>query len=610
MADPFDYQIIAEGSDLWAFYELYRHTVRALANWSETTVLSTQEYLHLHEKDIGGGLQEYKMWGYLKAFVESLGPDLREKLKRVVFCFSFEDFLQPSVSIEACLRQDFYWYALNEPSKQELVGMDFKRTGSNALTRPDPSKITDHLPETLKDCSWLQLYMLQGNPRVEVLQAVLPATPAVLNAAMTRHARHGSYQFSIYGYELKEGAILSPQEVLLLNMAFLIHVWTWNHDLRAAHGLRRLVHDQLRTVDIEVRKALENIRAVGHSLQGLQRVLIASEPDLHERNREGSMFQVPHTLMDWTVKDTETYFRRFTKIVAGQQQKFRRLARFVELCGWQLPVDRVAVGDRERARATWMATRCLTRRALGRESARLVSPDQIALAVLLGLDWEDADYLPVRVAKTLEGFKPRDSDDKLMEALWLVKARRRDLDWTSTHRKVARDNAKASFQVSWKSVQQEPEVGVLRQFMDSGMLSFATDDATLEVLKIPKPRDTSSEFLKPLYDLALALSSQRRRLDEKLAHLSEVVIETTRSGNRHQTQVRFQMDALLPGRVGMPGSGEINQPLGELGLFFGSERAIHLEGRSLDAGVYIPAESGRSSIVIMLQGRDDEETLR
>ncbi|HYF51131.1 MAG TPA: hypothetical protein VEJ63_17080 [Planctomycetota bacterium] len=608
MVNALDYQILEKNSELGAFYELYAHTMRELANWSETTVLSAQEYLHLHEKDIGAGPHDYRMWTYLKAFVESLSPALREKLASVIFCFSFENFPQPSVSIETCLRQEFYWYRLKNPAKERLQPRDLSHTSANVMERPAPSIIKDDLPGLLKPCAWIQPYMLQKNSSLDVLQTIQPGKAAVVRRLIARHEQHGSYQFSIYGYELKERATLSPQEVLLLNMAFLIHVWTWNHDLRAAHGLRRLVQEQFEKIDTDVRKALDNIRAFGHSLKGFRSVLIPADKQLYEKNHDGSMFKKPHTILDWDVAQTATYFRDFTKIVADQQ-RFVRLSRFVQLCGWKLPVTQVTEASKARARATWLSTRYLTRRALASNNAGRCSPDQIALAVLLGLDWEEADYLPVRIEKRIEDVLADATEDQLMETLCLTKQGRRDLDWPGVNRTIKRDKANATFKVSWSSVHETPETGMLRQFMDSGMLSFSNDDTRLEMLRIPKPRDTNSEFLRPLHDLTLSLSAQRRRKDETLAQLKEVVIETSKSSKGSQTQVRFQMDAVLPQRLGAAGEGEISQPLGELGLFFGAERATRFEGgRALDAGVYLLSENGLSAIVIILQDNQDAET--
>jgi hypothetical protein len=620
------------GDALDQFLYLYNPGVETLINWSEAEVLH-KAFLHLHEDDIGP-IGEYRLWKYLRTFVMSLG-DLRASIKRIVFCYSHEESA-PSPP-DLCKRTEFYYCELNDVTKNKLEASDFTYPNGTMEKRPRPLPVKPDLARILGSSHWIQPYMLMAQEEKFSLHKLLRNGPGIVDSLANRHGDPRSYQFSILGYEMKpEHELLSSAEQTFLELAYLIHAWTWNHDLSSTHRIRNVVTTALqqgRTEWAAVSQSMANVsKNIESIFSNLQDLVVSSEENLNliiplrkarwaAMQYADSLFESPHDRSMWDPKS----FPGFLQKAFMQSNKEQQLADFVRSCGWsdaeiEVPQDPKLVTQ---ACGTWLATKLLTRRAL--DTRTKLSFDQLALSVLFGIDGAGSADLPITVMRTVTQAtdSPLQTEDQLLGLLRLRYRPGDKLNWPQTEWEIEPPQAmnEGRFSVFWNRPIEE-NAPALATFVRSGMLASAPQEQGQEVFAVPNLIDTSrqivsGEFLKAVYDTARAVVIQHNKRAEGLTKPTRVLIEErtilgARSSPVKRATITFELNGILPRKaittLGEPGDpvGELGGPLVALSKFFGHPEPIHLlGGEPATSGVFVIARESGSDVLINLEGSSE-----
>lgn len=606
---------MADADRFSVFKTLYTGCVARVVRWSEGEVLSP-EYLHLHEMDIGIETQGYRLGQYIMSFLQSLGP-LTRAFARIVFCYSYEETDQayPACPPSRCKRDSFYWYQIAIPSDREPAYSDITFPGGGVDTNwSEPARLAT-LRDILAQSDWVQPYMLrQIGPTVDAQFEIHEASREYLGTLEAWHRSDGAYQFSIYGFELRDGRALTTEEALLLNVAFLVHVWTWNHDLRTAHIVRTVVQETLpRAVErwaefhAGMQTMLDSLRELHIVKDENVDVVIPLTPSAIEH-----LFIRPHDLSDWAAESFKPFVERVHTLAGGHAAR-----NFLAHCGW--PSADVSLGEDAnaimRARATWLALRYLTRCALAEtDEYRKASFDQLLLAVLFGLHQGGAPGTPLLVERTVifhDNTSPGDATLRAEKILGLTTSKSQhnwsQSEWMSELRNV---DGRLQVNVRWKS---SPPAAVLPAFLSSGMLAMQFTGPSLQVFPLPaqpttEPNLLPGHILHALARVARALGMQSRKADPKLAVLRGISAEletvVTKDNKRlHRGRLRFYLDKILPDVAFVPAAlGELRRPLTRLAELCGARSPIPVDSvESQDWGLFVVKHETASEIVLTLK---------
>lgn len=572
-----------------AFRLLYEETVLQIASWSEGEVLKPQ-YMHLHESDIGTEYG-YELGAYICAFVDSLGG-LRKRLKRIVFCFSYESAgtNDPVCDTSKCTRERFYWYELVVPHDRDLKRSDITWRCGDVATKP--SKVADHphvkqLEEVLMGCHWIQPYMLREvNDGVDVQFELAEVTSQRIKTLIEWHSRPENYQFSIYGFEIGDDP-LSEAERLLLNLAFLVHIWTWNHDLRTTHQVRQVaLHGLPRGRELwsqlsaEVEALFDRLRNLYVSLDDHTDSLIPLS-----QSHADELFNEPHDLSMWEARHFPTFLRLAQRDVGS-----RRLSEFLGYCGWpDVGIEPLTEPeDITTARGCWLATKYLTRCALDTtgEQYRKASFDQILLATLVGLHEAKVRDMPIRVTRSIE--IPRNgpwTEEDGLEILQLA-YREEKHNWLHRDYDVQTKDEEHVRRVTARWEYSGIKGEYLPAFLRSGMLAMQMVRPSLHVFRLPMNLRNSdhiavSGFLLVVCRLARALG---RQLLETSPLAKPIMVRADLRTRRdagggcfHRASILFELDRVLPA-IATLGSGRLSGPLTRLAEWCGAGAPVRVDG--------------------------------
>lgn len=600
-----------------AFRQLYGECVARIVQWSEGEILS-REYLHLHEADIGIGARGYRLGDYVLSFLRSLG-DLVYAFQRIVFCYSYENTEPgyPACVPSQCRRERFFWYEITvaEGRAVERGDITFPNGGvdSQWITPAPLSTLRD----ALAGCQWVQPYMLrEDGAGLDAHFELQSASSECLQTLEAWHRRTGSYQFSIYGFQLKDGRHLTEPEALLVNLAFLVHVWTWNHDLRTAHLLRGVVMGKLPVTRelwnkfyTSMQSMLDTLRDLHLTKDDYSDLVVPMSSDAVK-----ALFESPHDLSTWTPESFPAFVGHVHRLSGA-----RVAADFLAHCGW--PVAEVKVEATPswltHARATWLAVRYLTRCALdGGQDYRKVSFDQVVLATLFGVHQGGAPEIPVRVVRTIELHATEETAvPRAEEALRLVSSATGQ-NWPQRKWVSRLDHAGDQVQrvsVEWDTKCDDDGAAALPLFLRSGMMAMQVGFPSLQVFPLPAS-DTQGEtilaghLLFAVSRLARALARQRVYSDQGFAVLSTIIAEAdtvvAENGRRtHRARLRFQLDKLLPDSASAAAEfGELRGPLTRLAELWGARSPIRVKAVTSDNwGLFVVTPKVTSEIVLTFE---------
>jgi len=584
----------APNGGLEEFKSLYDPSVAELIRWSEGDVLKPV-FLHLHEDDIGeqseqGEQSEYRLWKNLRAFVMSLSG-VRPLIERIVFCYSHEDPVEKSYAPEDCAHKHFYYCELKSPTKEDLGPSDFVYPGGNIERRMPEPPLIEKLPDVLEKCDLIQPYMLrvQAENRLASRHELVENSAELRRSLVREHRLAGAYQFSIIGYELKprnggEKAKLTDAQKLFLNMAYLIHAWTWNHDLRAAQRIRTL---KLAASDNDGNSVIPLAKEFWNG---------AAHP---------SLFHEPHAIEGWRANRFPVFLNR----IYNELQSAERLITFVGLCGWpsaNIPVPENAAAI-DHARGAWLAVKLLTNRALERKLTS-VSFDQLVLAILFATDRARRDgndlesTLPVRIIRKVECGPPHcmSQDDRLRKLLLFPDSQ---LGWLAPSYRIDTDGDKMT--LTWVSAEQGSTR--LAGYVASGMMAIRTPKADPQILELPKGV-FPTRLLQSISQLTSVMVEQRARpTEEWWVKLTGIVAEeNTASDGSVRARICFEFDGRFPIEAVRP-AGETDKQLTELEGYF-NVRVRSLEHEHDTPGLFM-VDGERHYFVINMRGKTEESLM-
>jgi len=599
-------------AELARLAELYEATVLRVVTWSEAEVLSPQ-YLHLHEQDIGIE-HGYELGDYLVAFIDSLA-DLRSRLRRIVFCYSYEATEPTSLTCNAdsCSRERFYGYEVLLPRDGPVGKSDIVWTRGDVATKP--LEFSEHssietLGQFLEGCDLVQPYMLRhGEGGIDAQYEQVEFSAATVSTLISWFQAPGGYQFSLYGFEVADGR-LTFAEQLMLNMAFLIHIWTWNHDLRTTHQVRQVALHNLpqsrelwARLSVEFESLFDRLRNLHISGDGHAECLIA----LREEH-VSELFESPHDFSEWTLESMPGFLE-----VAHRRIANRRLTQFLEFCGWSgTEVDRPSADSATtKARGCWLATKYLTRCALDHtgENYRKISFDQMVLATLLGLHDSRVTDIRLVVERSLNGPKVATSTERQLLAELGLAFEDPEFDWPTTDydlRYATDADGGRSLVTSWKFDGKGGQY--LPGFLGSGMMAMQMIGPALHVFDAPLKIGEAdglpvSAFLLVVARVARALARQAVEPDP-LVTLREVraLLRTRYAGDArkyHRARIEFQLKGKLPANVA-PGSGQLSGPLTRLASWCGATTPTRVDGPvdSDDWNCFVVNHDGEATVVL------------
>ena len=430
--------------DFDAYSKLFDEYLDRAIRWSEAGVLAPF-YLHLHENDIGlGGGTEYRHWHYLNGFVSTLEP-LIQKFDSAVFCYSLEEN-SPCTPSDA-KRSKFFYYEFETKTKQTKAKR-FTRGRVDASKRPKEELIRPGLVSALERSDYIQPYILQfdesGDEGDVVHQSRLIEGSRAAAEALANHFADtsGCYQFSIYGYKLKEGASLNRVERMLLRQAFINHIHAWNHDLRGInfiHGAFRAkmgdLVTQLPLLEERLRESQRQIGTVTAQLSGS----LGSRAEIFESVLpvdEGAckrVFLLPHTPLEILRRPAlvEDFFKRVrTEATFG----FTAFGRFIELAGAAklsaLPSILSNSKDAEWGASIFLAAKLLSRELRGAPQNGMW-PDQVIVNILYWLAQSGRDDIPLSVSYTI-GTEEDPTDEQFKKRVLIAPTGSSDELWSSS----------------------------------------------------------------------------------------------------------------------------------------------------------------------------------
>ncbi|OFW01102.1 MAG: hypothetical protein A3G20_10095 [Acidobacteria bacterium RIFCSPLOWO2_12_FULL_59_11] len=620
MANPSDRSITTEGTQsLSAFRGLYDNWVGLVVNWSEREILIPQ-YFHLHEGYLGLEKQRYRLGNYVNSFAHSLG-DLLYAFKRIVFCYSYEaaDMSHPTSRPEACTRERFYWYELKVSEGRQPALADFTCPHGTIEAKWQIPPLLNELPRVLSECELVQPYMLrQDQDVVHAIYSLQSGSPKAVEALIKLHCAPGSYQFSIYGFEMADGRSLTEAESLLINMAFLVHIWTWNHDLRTAHLLRHVVMERLPAGQ----RLWQNLQA---NLQSFLDLL----SDLHSTEKDDlvPIFQVstqfleqlfgdPHDLSNWTPDSFPAF--------VNQGQSSSAIREYLIHCGVTSNVDGLQSNPvfLTRARGAWLSTKYLTRCALdpeGNDSYRKLSFDQVLLAALVGLNRGRANCLPVRVMRTVDLLgdtrDPQNEKDILIgDALRKAYLAYENTEYNWLNQQLLVDVAAIDngnrVDIAWHY--DGSGMQSLPAFLSSGMLAMQMVHPFLHVFGLPKREPTArvllpAHFLFAVSEIARVIGTQlqypQNGAEGELVARPEQLVAThtivcSKGAKKHGAELRFEYDRVLPDQAAR-GGGELGKRIFRFVEFFGGGATGRATNGAADAwSCNVSPQDARSDVVL------------
>jgi len=609
------------------YNDLFEYCASIMIAWSEGELLAP-EYLHLHEEDIGAHL-EYEMWKYLRVFVTSLGG-LRKKIKNITFCYSYEENNDSYRRLEdgSFPPRYFYKYSLYDVQKTNLDSKDFTSSGIPANIRPTPISLKENLLRTLKNTHWLQPYFLKNINDEVIHSTLLERTSAEsIEAFKVLHEDPSSYQFSLYGFELLENQCLSEAEQRFLQTAFLIHIWTWNHDLRATHALKQHVTQHLpegkkawAELNVAMSKIFDKFQKANLSLISYEdKPIIPLKQDYWDSNASSSLFTRPHASEDWlnSRSESQQHFVDFIKKCFSIHEA-RRLKSFLKYSGWHSDsnFDFEDSTIRNHALLTWASIKQLTRIALERrevQNPNLLSFSQIVNTILFALDRSEAHDVEVSVIKVIKGTCTKTEDVANYLSLIGSNKIKDDEDWFD-YSKSAINGEEISMQeyigYEWNSTRIKPEVIYkLESYLKSGMPRTPSNIDESLSLALPKPSQCTSEFLNKLYELTRAFCAQTKRSEIATAqiHRLEKIILTQqgitieKGRTAWNIKIEYKFSGQLPNKLFQQTAGEIAGRLTSICNYFRFDKVLTISGESLDPGVFHLLDEGSSVICFQLQ---------
>jgi hypothetical protein len=511
-----------------------------IIQWSETEFLD-QQYLHLHEQDIGY-VGDYRLWKYLVGFLRSIEP-LCKDIAKVIFCYSWEKIapLDPG----DCERELYFAVTLQSSAQVSdrltLCVGDFQGDGGgDVLTRPEPRSLHS-LVACLSECDIVQPYILRKvDGGVDCNNRTIEGSENTVRELIEWFRAEGGYQFSIYGFVLRDGVSFSDEDKTLLRHALVHHIITWNHDLNGAHGVRHSIHESLVTQEVSFRvetgkeavsELLNTIERLGGSQQSPYAHAVI--PIQYRKHRifdslfKGSEF---HELADITLES----FPNWTKVL--HQWALRgnsELRVFADCCGvsdWE-QICR-GLSDAESvvwARSCWLATKLLTRRLLVKEDFRGIWQDQISLAILFGLARNDRSGISVEV-QTVSTESPTgentQSREDFLNASWICDADNPSDCWPHGGWNINYDEG---YTAEWEYPKDEPLRKILQCFLRMGLLRVEEQIPAERQLCIREKRESSSivasKCLGNLMLLTRYLADSRRGQEDGHIALRAVEIE-------------------------------------------------------------------------------------
>ncbi len=307
------------------------------ARWSEGRVLDPT-YLALHES-LFSASPSYHMSEYQRGLLASLPHEILDAIEAVLCFYSYQPHARTTmIADEGALlhyRCDINRTiergsaslerasmtgadaAIAAPGREEAIARDWAFDADKPIG--DVLPIDAKAKGALMSCASVQGFVLRtqspgasgGRSSLEPYTTCLDAKTVlgVLTSQPPAGTTFKTYQWAMYGYRYKPSVL--PAQVArhrqILRSAFLVHVWTWNMDLRREHRLIAERRERLKRLDHTLRRALEDLASE----------LGTTRPRLHHRLLPES----PHESII-----TDARIRDLLEDLAGTDQEMRASA--------------------------------------------------------------------------------------------------------------------------------------------------------------------------------------------------------------------------------------------------------------------------------------------
>ena len=373
------------------------------------------------------------------------------------------------------------------------------------------------------------------------------ATPENVESLVNCFSQRG-YQFSIYGYKFSEADRLNNRALrAVFRLAFVVHILTWNHDLRYAHMVLRAINEKTTVLGRTWNVVQDSMVDLMEGLANVGKTDAPWELPVDERFCE-TVFpesKALHSFSDMT-------YDKFQEFLLGVREAQNVVvSTFVNACGSKACLEgRDDLSEEQRnawCRGVFLALKLLTRHHTKEPEG--VWADQVVLAILRGLASEYGREVPVEVTYTFcgrcsaadarerLGLLCRISDrDKLNQQIWPV------CEWNVQVQDIGEGKVNASAVWAY-GLAHRPEKNALTLFVSSGLLRN-TDDRLcpegadsfpyLHPGTSPQEGHILAKLLARISQFSGVLAAQRRKRDR----LGRVALERVR--------IRFEVTPKYP----------------------------------------------------------------